>query len=92
MKGWLKEILDFRFDSLLREVEMSVLLDQQTLFMYVPFHSWRIIGNNYGSFSKRRLDHATLLHSISDQAVLFYNNLCCTDCLIMCGPHYVNQL
>jgi hypothetical protein len=40
MKEWLKERLDFRFDNLLREVEMSVLLDQQTLFTYVPFHFW----------------------------------------------------
>jgi len=40
MKDWLKERLDFRFDNLLRDVEMSVLVDLQTLFMYVPFHFW----------------------------------------------------
>lgn len=40
MKEWLKERLDFRFDNLLREVEMSVLLDQQTLFMYVHLYFW----------------------------------------------------
>jgi len=41
MKEWLKERLDFIFDNLLREVEMSVLLDdQRTLFTYVPFHFW----------------------------------------------------
>ena len=70
LKGWLKERLDLRFDNLLREVEKSVLLDQQTLFMYVPVHFWWIIGNNYAFYSKRRLDHATLFHSISDQTIL----------------------